>query len=79
MLQIQNLTVTYRRDQRVLVDHFSMTLNSRDKAVLIGEEGNGKSTLLKWIHDPSLIEDYAEASGTRIMNHETTGDRKSVV
>ena len=73
MLQIQNLTVTYRRDQRVLVDHFSMTLNSRDKAVLIGEEGNGKSTLLKWIHDPSLIEDYAEASGTRIMNHETTG------
>ena len=73
MLQIQNLTITYKRDQRILADHFNMTLNSRDKAVLIGEEGNGKSTLLKWIHDPHLIEDYAEAKGTRILNHETTG------
>ena len=73
MLQIKDLNITYRRDGRVLADHFHLILNSRDKAVLIGEEGNGKSTLLKWIHDPSLIEDYADAAGTRIMNHETTG------
>lgn len=73
MLQIQNLTVTYKRDQRVLIDHFDLTLNSRDKAVLIGEEGNGKSTLLRWIHDPSLIEEYADARGILIKNHETTG------
>ena len=63
MLKIQNLSITYRRDSRVLVDHFNLVLGSLDKAVLIGEEGNGKSTLLKWIHDPSLIEEYADAEG----------------
>ena len=41
-------------------------LNQGDKAVVIGEEGNGKSTLLKWIYDPELIEPYAEAAGERI-------------
>ena len=38
-------------------------LNPGDKAVIIGEEGNGKSTLLKLIYDPGLIESYAEYSG----------------
>ena len=63
MLQIQDLTITCLKDQRILLDHFSYTLNHSDKAVIIGEEGNGKSTLLKWIFDPSLIASYAEASG----------------
>ena len=40
-----------------------MVLNPGDRAVLIGEEGNGKSTLLKWICDPRLVEPYAEAAG----------------
>ena len=70
MLKIQNLTITYRRDGRVLADHFDLVLNSLDKAVLIGEEGNGKSTLLKWIHDPALIEDYADAEGICLKEKE---------
>ena len=73
MLKIQNLTITYRRDGRVLADHFDLVLNSLDKAVLIGEEGNGKSTLLKWIHDPALIEDYADAEGICLKEKEKTG------
>ncbi len=73
MLQIQNLTITYKRDLRVLLRNFSYTLNKGDKTVLIGEEGNGKSTLLKWIYDPSLIEDYAEASGRISMRNEKCG------
>ena len=73
MLKIENLTITYRRDGRVLADHFNMTLQPEDKAVLIGEEGNGKSTLLKWIHDPLLISSYADTEGTCIKDHETTG------
>ena len=72
MLKIQNLTITYRRDGRVLADHFDLVLNSLDKAVLIGEEGNGKSTLLKWIHDPALIEDYADAEGICLKEKEKT-------
>ena len=34
------------------------------KAVIIGEgEGNGKSTLMKWIYNPSLVENYIEPDG----------------
>ncbi len=65
MLQIDQLTLTHKKDLRTLVSGLSFVLNSGDKAVLIGEEGNGKSTVLKWIYDPALVEDYADAEGTR--------------
>ena len=63
MLQIINLTITHKKDLRTILEDFSFTLNSGDKAVIIGEEGNGKSTLLKLIFDPALVEGYAEYSG----------------
>ena len=47
-------------------------LNDGDKAVIIGEEGNGKSTLLQWIYDPDLIAGYADASGIRILGEAKT-------
>ena len=49
MLQIRNLTLTHRADLRVLLEQFHLVLNDGDKAVIIGEEGNGKSTLMKWL------------------------------
>ena len=64
MLQIKSLTITHRKDLRTIIKDFDLVLNRKDKAVLIGEEGNGKSTLLKWIYSPALIADYAEAEGT---------------
>ncbi len=36
-------------DLRILLNDFNLVLNDGDKAVIIGEEGNGKSTLMKWI------------------------------
>ncbi len=63
MMQVKNLTLTHRKDLRTLIEDFSFVLNEGDKAVIIGEEGNGKSTLLKWIYDPALIEPYCEWSG----------------
>ena len=63
VLQIKNLTLTHRKDGRVLIRDFSFALNPGDRAVLIGEEGNGKSTLLKAIRDKSLVEDYVEVEG----------------
>ena len=44
MLQIQHLTITHSKDLRVILKDFSLTLNPGDKAVVIGEEGNGKSS-----------------------------------
>lgn len=73
MLQIKNLSITHRKDLRVILENFSCVLNPGDKAVMIGEEGNGKSTLLKWIYDPELIEPYAEGNGERIVNGERLG------
>ena len=63
MLQINHLTLTHQKDLRTLVEDFSFVLNDGDKAALIGEEGNGKSTLLQWIDDPQRIEGYCQWSG----------------
>ena len=64
MLQIKNLTITHKKDLRTILNDFTFSLNPGDKAVIIGEEGNGKSTLLKLIYDEALISDYAEYTGT---------------
>ena len=58
MLQIKNLSITHKKDLRPLLEHFTFSLNSGDKAVIISEEGNGKSTLLKLIYDSRLVDSY---------------------
>lgn len=68
MLQIKNLTITHRKDLRVILKDFSMVLNDGDKAAIIGEEGNGKSTLMKLIFDEALVDDYVDFSGEIIKN-----------
>ena len=73
MLQIKDLTITHRKDLRIILDKFDMVLNDGDKAVIIGEEGNGKSTLMKWIYNPELSEDYAQCTGERITGGEVLG------
>lgn len=70
MLQINDLKLIHDKDYRVLIDGLSFAVNPGDKIVIIGEEGEGKSTLLKWIYDPGLIADYAEARGSRIIKNE---------
>lgn len=76
MLQIQNLTLIHQKDLRTIVQDFSFSLQPGDRAVMIGEEGNGKSTLLKWLYDPALVESYAcgangesaERAGRRVLD-----------
>ncbi len=63
MLELKNISLYLKRDDRSLAENFSFTLGRGDKAVLIGEEGNGKSTLLKAIYDRKLVEDYCDVSG----------------
>lgn len=73
MLQIKNVTITHKKDLRTILQDVSCVFHDGDKAVLIGEEGNGKSTLLKWIYDPGLIEAYAQSEGQRICSGERLG------
>ena len=46
-LQCKHITVTHTKDLRVLIDDFSFSLSPGEKIAMIGEEGNGKSTLLR--------------------------------
>ena len=64
MLQVRKLHIAMKKDLRELVRDFTFALNPGDKAAIVGEEGNGKSTLLKLIYDENLVEGYAEWSGT---------------
>lgn len=73
MLQIKNLKLTHKKDLRIILDDFNLVLNDGDKAVIIGEEGNGKSTLMKWIYAPELIDDYIEAEDVKIDSGEKLG------
>lgn len=73
MIQIKNLTLTHKYDLRTILENFQLVLKGGDKAVIIGEEGNGKSTLLKWLYSPALVEDYVEARGERICRGERLG------
>ena len=58
MLEINKLTISI--NDRYLIKNLNLVLNSGDKLAIIGEEGNGKSTLLKSILG---ICEYAEISG----------------
>lgn len=68
MLTIKNLTIKNAKGS-LLLDNFSLTLCCHDKAAIIGEEGNGKSTLLKAIYDQSLIDGYASVQGSIQKNN----------
>ncbi|MCR5638080.1 MAG: ATP-binding cassette domain-containing protein [Lachnospiraceae bacterium] len=70
MLQIKNLTLTHKKDLRIIIEKFNLVLNQGDKAVIIGEEGNGKSSIMKWLYDQEMIEDYMEWKGERVINAE---------
>lgn len=58
MLEIKDLTISI--NDRYLIKNLNLILNNSDKLAIIGEEGNGKSTLLKSILG---ICEYAEISG----------------
>lgn len=73
MLQIKSLSIYHKKDLRALLKDFSFVLREGEKVALIGEEGNGKSTLLKLIYNPVLIEDYAEYSGEIVTGNTVFG------
>ena len=73
MLQVKNLTITHKKDLRTILSDFNFVLNDGDRAVIIGEEGNGKSTLLKLIYNPQLVEDYVEYSGEVLRGRQKLG------
>lgn len=72
MLTIQHLTIKDLKDH-ILINDFSFSLGEHDKVALIGEEGNGKSTLLKAIYNQTLITSYTSISGTIDHDYKKVG------
>ena len=68
MLELRNVTLRLKSDGRPILENFSFSLCQGDRAVLIGEEGNGKSTLLKFIADRLSVEDYCETDGQALCD-----------
>lgn len=63
MLQINHLTITHLKDLTILIDDLSLVVNDGDKLAIIGEEGTGKSTLIKALLDPDSLQNYATMTG----------------
>lgn len=63
MLEFNNVSLTLKKDGRSLIKNFTFTLKDKDKIAIIGEEGNGKSTLLKAVVDKDSIKPYVEIEG----------------
>ena len=70
MLTIKGLTINLREDDRIILKDFDFVLNDGDKVGLIGEEGNGKSLLLKTIVNRKEIESYCDVSGDTYKSNE---------
>lgn len=68
MLYINKLTILKKLDMRELLRDCTFSVLPHQKIGIIGEEGNGKSTLLKAILDPKLIENYCNVQG--FVQHE---------
>lgn len=72
MLQVKNLTMHHLTDLKEMIKDLSFVINPGEKVAIIGEEGNGKSTLLKWILGDSSIESYIQADGELINQFSRT-------
>lgn len=70
MLTIKDLTINLREDDRIILKDFDFVLNYGNKVGLIGEEGNGKSLLLKAIVNRKEIESYCDVSGDIYKSNE---------
>lgn len=73
MLIISNLSLILKKDLRVLIKDFSLTVNKKDKIGIIGEEGNGKSSLFKAIYNQEEASKYLEIKGTINIKNEKIG------
>ena len=68
MLQLKNINITLEPSGRKIIENLNYTLKRGVKCAIIGEEGDGKSTLLKYIFDKNSISGYCTASGHVIKN-----------
>ena len=68
MLKLSHLTIRHTKDLRDLVRDLSLTIHEGEKVAIIGEEGNGKSSLLQVLMSPKSLPDYLTIEGEITTN-----------
>lgn len=63
MLEINQLSIHHLKDSKPIITDLHLIVNPGEKLAIIGEEGTGKSSLLKTIVFPKLIASYADYTG----------------
>jgi len=63
MVEVRNFNIKLRNSDRYLLKNFNLILNNKDKAAIIGEEGNGKTTFIKSLISNKDILEYVDIEG----------------
>ena len=72
MIKLNKLTIKTNKG-RTLIENLTLNLNEGNKLAIIGEEGNGKSTILKAIYNQNLIFNYCFVEGEIFKDKERVG------
>lgn len=68
MLQLTNLEMSHLKDLAELIKDLNVVINEGEKVAIIGDEGTGKSTLLRYLNDEEEIFNYVSITGEK-TNH----------
>lgn len=73
MMKLNNITLVEEKTGRYLVKDLSLVINDTTKLAIIGEEGNGKSSLLQVIRKQEDLIPYLHVSGSISSSYENIG------
>lgn len=63
MLQLTNFSMYHLRDLAELIKDLNVVINSGEKVAIIGDEGTGKSTLLRYLNGDNEINQFVSVKG----------------
>ncbi len=73
MMKLTNISLVEEKTGRYLVQDLDLTINDNTKLAIIGEEGNGKSSLLQVIRERKDLIPYLSVSGEITSSYQNIG------
>lgn len=68
MLQLKNLSMYHLKDLAELIKDLNVVINPGEKVAIIGDEGTGKSTLLRYLNDDKEIHRFVSVKGDYVKH-----------
>lgn len=73
MLQIKNLSMFHLSDLTELIKNLDFVVNPGEKVAIIGDEGTGKSSLIRYLNHDKLVEDYVSINADYVNHFVSVG------